>query len=88
MQRQQKVKPYQASPYHADGLGMRTPPEGTVRYGPLPPPEVATGLGPDGKPLALVPVPVDAKLLARGRARFDVTCAVCHGVLEIGRAHV
>jgi mono/diheme cytochrome c family protein len=88
MQRQQKVKPYQASPYYADGLGMRAPPEGTVPFGKLPPPEVATGLGPDGKAVALVPIPVDAKLLARGRARFDVSCAVCHGVLGDGESQV
>jgi mono/diheme cytochrome c family protein len=88
MQRQQKVKAYQASPFFADGLGMRAPPEGTVPYGPLLPAEVATGLGPDGKPVALSPLPVDAKLLARGRARFDVTCAACHGVLGDGESQV
>jgi mono/diheme cytochrome c family protein len=88
MQRQQKVKAYQADPYFADGLGMRTPPEGTVPYGPLPAREILTGLGPDGKALALVPIAVDAKLLARGRARFDVTCAVCHGVLGDGESQV
>jgi mono/diheme cytochrome c family protein len=88
MQRQQKVKPYQASPYYADGLRMRTPPEGTVPYGKLLPVEVMTGLGPDGKPVAIMPLPVDAKLLARGRARFDVLCAVCHGVLGDGESQV
>ena len=88
MQRQQKVRAYSANGYWADGLGMRAPPEGTVPYGPLVPAEVATGLGPDGKPVALLPVPVDAKLLARGRARFDVTCAVCHGLLGDGESQV
>ena len=88
MQRQQKVKAYQASPFFPDGLGMRTPPEGTVPYGKLPPLEVVTGLGPDGKELALAPLPVDAKLLARGRARFEITCAVCHGILGDGESQV
>ena len=88
MQRQQKVKAYRTSPYYADGLGMRAPPEGTVPHGPLLPAEVASGLGPDGKPVAVSPVPVDAKLLARGRARFDVSCAVCHGVLGDGESQV
>ena len=88
MQRQQKVKAYQASAHHADGLAMRAPPEGTVPYGKLLPVEVTTGLGPDGRAVALVPLPVDAKLLARGRARFDVTCAVCHGVLGDGESQV
>lgn len=88
MQRQQKVKAYQANGYWADGLGMRPPPEGTVPYGKLLPAEVTSGLGPDGRPVALLPMPVDAKLLARGRARFDVTCAVCHGVLGDGESQV
>jgi mono/diheme cytochrome c family protein len=88
MQRQQKVKAYQASGYWADGLGMRAPPEGTVPAGQLLPPEVATGLGPDGKAVALAPVPVDAKLLARGRSRFDITCAACHGLLGDGESQV
>ncbi len=88
MQRQQKYKAYQASEYYADGLAMRDPPAGTVPYGPLLPADVATGLGPDGKPVARSPLPVDAKLLERGRARFDVTCAICHGVLGDGESQV
>jgi mono/diheme cytochrome c family protein len=31
---------------------------------------------------------VDAAALARGRARFDVTCAVCHGLLGDGESQV
>jgi len=88
MQRQQKVKAYQASGFWPDGLGMRAPPEGTVPYGKLLPLEVATGLGPDGLPVPVTPIAVDAKLLVRGRARFDVTCAVCHGVLGDGESQV
>ncbi len=88
MQRQQKYKAYQSSQYFPDGLAMRDPPPGTVRYGPLLPVEVATGLGKDGLPVALSPLPVDAKILERGRARFDVTCATCHGVLGDGESPV
>ncbi len=88
MQRQQKYKAYQSSPYWDDGLAMRDPPAGTVPYGPLPPLDVASGLGPDGKPVALVPLPVDAKLLERGRARFGIVCATCHGVLGDGQSQV
>jgi mono/diheme cytochrome c family protein len=88
MQRQQKVKAYQPSPYYADGLGMRAPPEGTVPHGALFPVEISAGLGPDGLAVALVPIPVDAKLLARGRARFDIHCAACHGVLGDGESQV
>lgn len=88
MQRQQKYKAYQAGEYHADGVAMRAPPAGTVPYRSLVAPAVATGLGPDGKALAEVPLPVTAALLAKGRARFEVYCAVCHGVLGDGESQV
>ena len=88
MQRQQKYKAYQASEYYDDGLAMRQPPPGTVPYGGLVEQVVATGRGADGKPVALSPVPVDARLLALGRQRFDITCAVCHGVLGDGESQV
>ncbi len=88
MNRQPKAKPYRAAPGAGGALGMRAPPEGTVPHGQLLPLEVATGLGPDGKAVAVSPVPVDAKLLARGRARFNVICAACHGVLGDGESQV
>jgi mono/diheme cytochrome c family protein len=88
MQRQAKVKPYQESGYYLDGLAMRAPPAGTVPHRPVPTREVATGRGQDGKPLPTSPVPFDPELLARGRSRFDVTCAACHGTLGDGRSQV
>jgi mono/diheme cytochrome c family protein len=88
MQRQQKNKAYTESDFFADGLAMRQPPPGTVPHAPPLEPAVATGKAPDGTPIALAPVPLDAKLLARGRARFDVYCAVCHGVLADGESQV
>lgn len=88
MQRQQKYKAYQANERFADGLAMRHPPPGTVPYGPRLDPAVATGRGPDGKPVRLLPVAVDEKLLARGRQRFEINCAACHGVLGDGESQV
>lgn len=88
MQRQAKYKAYQPSDFFADGLAMRAPPEGTVPYGALLDPAVETGRGPDGKLLATSPVPVDLPLLARGQARFDITCAACHGVMGDGQSQV
>jgi mono/diheme cytochrome c family protein len=88
MQRQQKYKAYQESTYHANGLAMRHPPAGTVPYAPPLELAAATGFGPDGKPVALSPVPLDAALLARGRERFDIHCAACHGVLGDGQSQV
>ena len=88
MQRQAKLKAYQASDLGENGLSMRAPPEGTVPSGALLDPAQRTGLGEDAKPLALSPVKPDAKVLARGRERFDIECAVCHGLLGDGQSQV
>jgi mono/diheme cytochrome c family protein len=88
MQRQQKVKPYQSSEFHADGLGMRAPPAGTVASGAAGDPALRAGIGPDGKPLAVAPVPFTPALLAVGRKKFDIHCAVCHGLLGDGESQV
>ena len=46
--------------------------------------EIATGRGADGKVLTRVPIPVTRELLERGRGRFEINCAVCHGYLGDG----
>jgi mono/diheme cytochrome c family protein len=88
MQRQQKYKAYQASEVAPGGIAMRHPPAGTVPYRSALDPVVATGLGPDGRAVPVLPVAVTADLLVRGRNRFDVHCAVCHGVLGDGESQV
>ena len=88
MQRQQKYKAYQSSEFYDDGLAMRAPPVGTVPFHALVDPVVLSGRGADGKPVATSPVSVDAALLARGRQRFDINCAVCHGTLGDGASQV
>ncbi len=85
---QPKVKPYRASEFYPDGLAMRDPPAGTVPYGPRLDPAIATGMSPDGRPLPVMPVAVTPELLARGRQRFDITCAACHGVLGDAQSQV
>jgi mono/diheme cytochrome c family protein len=88
MQRQAKYKAYQSSEFHADGLAMRTPPAGTVPYGSVGDPAVQRGVGPDGKPLAQAPVTLTPALLAAGRKRFDIHCALCHGLTGDGQSQV
>jgi mono/diheme cytochrome c family protein len=88
MQRQQKYKAYQQSEFHADGLAMRSPPAGTVPHRAAVDGPVLTGLGPDGRPLAVAPVEPTGKLLAVGRQRYDIHCGVCHGVLGDGESQV
>jgi mono/diheme cytochrome c family protein len=88
MQRQGKYQAYQASEFHPDGLAMRAPPAGTVTYRGLRSHEVETGLGADGRPLPRSPVPFTPPALATGRERYDVFCALCHGVLGDGESQV
>jgi mono/diheme cytochrome c family protein len=87
MQRQPKVRAYQPTDAFPDGIA-RQPPAGTVPYGRVVEPAVATGLGPDGRPLARAPIPPTAALLARGRNRFEVICAACHGLMGDGESQV
>lgn len=89
MQVQQKYEAYEASEFYEDGRAMRHPPEGTVprerlsEIGPL-----RNARGSDGEYLERVPVRVNAKLLARGQERFEIYCAVCHGVVGDGSSPV
>ena len=88
MQRQAKVKAYQASEFHADGLGMRTPPAGTVPYGSVGDPALQRGVGADGKPLPRAPVALTLPLLTTGRKKFEIHCAACHGLVGDGKSQV
>ena len=81
MQRQSKYKPYADSELFADGRAMRLPPEGTVaREAIVDDPALTSGENPDGGMLEKAPLAVDALLLARGRDRYDIYCAPCHGI--------
>jgi mono/diheme cytochrome c family protein len=88
MQQQPKYEAYEASEFFGDGLAMRAPPAGTVPFRSIVEPALATGRGPDGKPLAVAPVAPTAALLERGRQKYDVHCAVCHGLLGDGDSQV
>ncbi|MDB4965335.1 MAG: hypothetical protein JWN44_1024 [Myxococcales bacterium] len=65
MMRQEKMKPYWPNDFYSDNRAMRIPPANAV---------------PRERTLAaLTPPPVTAALVERGRERFDIHCAVCHG---------
>jgi mono/diheme cytochrome c family protein len=88
MMEQDKVRPYRPSDFYSDGIAMRAPPAGTVAVGAALPPEVRTGLGPDGTPLQRMPVAVTPELLQVGRKRFEIICATCHGLVGDGKSLV
>ncbi len=59
---------------------MRTPPRGTIAYGEHVPAVAAT--------LTAIPVPITRALLERGRGRFAIVCAACHGTRGDGDSPV
>jgi mono/diheme cytochrome c family protein len=85
---QQKVKLYRPSDFYEDGIAMRPAPAGTLAREELFAPEVESGLGPDGKQLARMPIPMTRELVSLGRQRYDVVCAVCHGLAGDGESLV
>lgn len=85
---QPRGDPYERSTVFADGRLMRRPPAGTVATtAAVEDPERATGRRGDGY-VERSPLPLDRAVLARGRDRFDIFCAPCHGVLGDGQSIV
>jgi len=78
MKHQAHSEPMDSTDQFANGTSARTPPAHTVPNGPLLSPEMESGET-DGKWLQQIPVPLTAALLARGRERYNIYCAVCHG---------
>jgi mono/diheme cytochrome c family protein len=88
MKHQDSVRPLDASSHYADGASARHPPAHTVARGEMAPDDpVATGQK-DGVPLSELPVPFTRPLLERGRQRFDIFCAPCHGADGYGQGIV
>ncbi len=89
MKNQAKERPLRESAFYRDGASSRPLPEGTVARGFLRADDVYyKGIGPDGTFVKEFPVTVDAKLLQRGRQRFEIFCTPCHGRLGNGRGMV
>jgi mono/diheme cytochrome c family protein len=85
MRQQQRYDPYEASPFFPNGAVMQAPPEHTVprdesfaSAGGAAPPGYLTGSA-AGKPLATIPISIDAAAFAQGASHFAVSCAPCHG---------
>ena len=86
---QPKVKPLAESDFFEDGSGARPPVEGTVARGELRADRVfQTAIGPDGKFVATLPVPLTRALLLRGQERFNIFCSPCHGRVGDGRGMI
>ena len=85
MKLQPKPLPYRESAFFADGRAMRPPVPGTVpRERRLGGPELVKGLSAAGAAVERIPVPLTREAVEAGRARFEVLCATCHGLLGYG----
>jgi mono/diheme cytochrome c family protein len=96
MDRQPKLRPQEANAFFANGLASQLPPAGTVaRSQPIQTLGGAVYVFEDspvntGRMAGTTnfvetnPLPIDEALLRRGRERFEIYCAPCHGRLGDG----
>ena len=79
-----RYEPYERSDFFGDGRSMRPQVAGTVARGQLRE-DTAFFAGKSGTAfVATIPVPVTAELVQRGRQRFEIYCAPCHGAAGRG----
>ncbi|EYF06916.1 c-type cytochrome [Chondromyces apiculatus] len=72
-----------------DGKVMRHPPEGTVpRDRVTESALLSEGLTEEGGHAARVPITLSREVLRRGQQRYDIFCALCHGVAGDGVSEV
>ena len=75
-----KLKPLEESDFFADGNSSRLPPPNSIARGHLQVDALLyAGRDPDGKPTTQFPWPVDEAVVARGKQRYEIVCANCHG---------
>jgi mono/diheme cytochrome c family protein len=79
MHDQPKYIPLRESTFFADSRSARPLVEGTVARGHLRDDALTYTGKVNGQDATVFPAPVDATVMARGRDRFDIYCAPCHG---------
>jgi mono/diheme cytochrome c family protein len=79
MHDQPKYLPMREATFFTDVRSARPLVEGTVARGHLRDDELLYTGKVNGADAAVFPFPVDAAVMARGRDRFDIFCAPCHG---------
>lgn len=84
-----KYEPLEQSAFFADGRASRDPVPGTVARGLLrEDPLLETGKDAAGEFASALPLPLDARLLARGRERYDIFCSPCHDRVGNGQGMI
>lgn len=85
---QARVDPLEHSNFFSDGRASREPVAGTVARGQLAADtHLETGKI-NGELAQTFPFEIDASVLERGRERYDIFCAVCHGNSGYGNGMV
>ncbi len=84
MREQPRADAYEASGAFPDGKVLQTPPAGTISRERILDPALATGRDSAGRYLQRIPMTVTSALLQRGRSRFEIYCAACHGAGGFG----
>lgn len=85
---QPKYKAQSWSEFFVNSSTMRVPPAGTVAMGELREGAYYTGRDDKGALVRTSPVPLTARLMARGQERFNIYCLPCHGGTGIGNGIV
>lgn len=88
MDQQPKFKAQQANPLFADGRAMRPAVPGTVARGELGEDDARNRGKREGAWIDEIPVPVTDRVMKRGRERYDIFCAPCHGLDGAGNGIV
>jgi mono/diheme cytochrome c family protein len=81
---QPKLSTFGATERFADGRAMRPLPDGSVPREWIADAARRTGRTAGGVDLEAVPMPITRALIDRGRARFAIACAPCHGLAGDG----
>ena len=88
MDRQPKLRPQAGNEFFGDKLSSQLPVAGTVARGSAwqdSPTNTGRLPGPGTNWVQTIPIQVSAQLMARGRERFDIHCAPCHGPAGDGK---
>ena len=88
MYNQPRTKPYTGTDFFTDGTTARPVPAHTVQYHLARENEAFyTGVS-NGFLLARLPMQLNPELLQRGRERYEIHCAVCHGATGEGNGEI
>ena len=88
MHDQPKYIPLRESTFFSDARSARPIVEGTVARGHLRYDDLLYTGRINGTDATVLPFPVDARVMARGRERFNIYCSPCHGRLGDGKGMI